>query len=172
MDHDPKDALEALGELHAAIDAEAAQLAAGHGERLVCKAGCCQCCVDELTVFEVEAERIRRASPDVLASAPHPTGACAFLDDAGHCRVYNDRPYVCRTQGLPLLWFEEDSEEEIHELRDICELNVEGQPLAELEYDEMWTIGPRELDLQRLQGRFSGGGQERVALRELFETRA
>ena len=44
--------------------------------------------------------------PEVLRSEPHPPGACAMLDADGACRVYAARPYVCRTQGLPLRWAE------------------------------------------------------------------
>ena len=47
------------------------------------------------SVFVVEAERIRRRNPELLARGrAHPEGACAFLDDAGACRIYEQRPYV------------------------------------------------------------------------------
>ena len=94
--------------LHDNVDAQVKPLVAFHAERLQCRRGCNACCVDDLTVFDVEAERIRTHCSDVLASEPHPTGACAFLDGDGACRIYADRPYVCRTQGLPLRWFAED----------------------------------------------------------------
>jgi hypothetical protein len=29
-------------------------------------------------------------------------GRCAFLDDDGACTVYDARPFLCRTHGLPL----------------------------------------------------------------------
>ena len=163
-DPDPQDELRTL---HARVDADAGAVAAHHGERLVCRRGCSACCVDELTVFEVEAERIRRNAPEVLREAPHPPGACAFLDAAGACRIYAHRPYVCRTQGLPLRWFSEDADEEIVEERSICELNLEGPPLDSLDDDAVWTIGPTELELSQLQQR-AHGNQERVPLRSLF----
>ena len=164
-----KDALEALKALHARVDADASKLAARHAERLQCRLGCKDCCVDELTVFEVEAERIRRNHGTLLREgAPHPKGACAFLDGDGGCRIYEDRPFVCRTQGLPLLWFEETEEGEITESRDICPLNAEGEPLEELPLEACWTLGTVELQLQALQDKF-GGSHERIALRDLFQ---
>ena len=153
--------------LHARVDEAVRPLEALHTERLECKRGCSACCVDDLTVFEVEAERIRRAFPDVLATEPHPPGACAFLDAEGTCRVYAARPYVCRTQGLPLLFFSEDEDGDIAEERSICELNEAGPPLAELDQDAFWWIGPTEFELQQLQ-QATDGTQRRVALRDLF----
>ena len=48
--------------------------------------------------------RVRRRKATGIEEGAGPEGACAFLDGEGGCRVYPDRPYVCRTQGLPLRW--------------------------------------------------------------------
>ena len=165
---DRERAYEDLLALHDEVDATAGALAKQHAARLECKRGCTACCVDELTVFEVEAERLRRGAGAVLAEAPGPAGACALLDTDGACRAYADRPYVCRTQGLPLAWFEEHGDDVVQR-RTICELNVAGEPLEELDEDALWLVGPVELRLQQLQQRF-GGDQARVALRDLFRT--
>ncbi|MBM4384459.1 MAG: YkgJ family cysteine cluster protein [Deltaproteobacteria bacterium] len=160
------DALAELLRLHAEVDARAAALAARHGARLQCKLGCSACCVDGITVFAIEAERIRAHHDSLLASAaPHAAGACAFLDAAGACRIYADRPYVCRTQGLPLRWLDDEREAE---LRDICELNEAGEPIETLPADACWTLGEVEARLAELQARFGVKG-ERVPLRALFE---
>jgi uncharacterized protein len=123
-------------------------------------------------VFEVEADRIRRSAAELLESGePHPEGACAFLDTEGACRIYEHRPYVCRTQGLPLRWLEEDEETgEIHDRRDICPLNAEGPPLASLDQPDCWTIGPAEERLAALQQDL-GPSAARVELRALFRRR-
>ena len=155
--------------LHDEVDVESHRIADGHGVRLHCRRGCSQCCVDELTVFDIEAERIRQKYPQLLAQeSPHPRGMCAFLDGEGACRIYPDRPYVCRTQGLPLRWLDEDAEGEFVEYRDICPLNEEGTPIEELLEDECWTIGPVEERLSGLQRQHGGGVMKRVALRSLF----
>jgi len=160
--------LEELARLHDQVDRRARALAARHGERITCARGCKDCCVDGITVFEVEAARIRDHHPELLENgAPHPEGACAFLDQHGACRIYAHRPFVCRTQGLPLVWFEEDDGGEIHEHRDICPLNAEGPPLTDLDHDACWPLGEVELKLQGLQDQF-GGSQRRVSLRSLF----
>jgi hypothetical protein len=158
--------------LHDEVDRAAAALAERHRARLRCGRGCHACCVDGITVFEVEAERIRRAHPELLRSGqPHAAGACAFLGDAGECRVYEDRPYVCRTQGLPLRWLDTEPAEAPVERRDICPLNEAGAPLESLPAEDCWTLGPVEARLRRLQERVDGGSTRRVALRDLFERR-
>ena len=164
--------LEELRAFHREVDAASADVAALHGERLKCKRGCAECCVDGLTVFEVEAERIRREHPELLAQGmPRAAGACAFLDEEGACRIYAARPYVCRTQGLPLSWIDEDPESgEAIELRDICVLNEEGgDPLPILDQSACWTIGPHEDRLREIQQKM--GTLARVALRTLFVQR-
>jgi hypothetical protein len=165
----PDECIERLLRLHQQVDEEAAALASRHGSGLVCHRGCTACCVDELSVFEVEADRIRDVAADLLRSgAPHSPGGCAFLDESGGCRVYDARPYVCRTQGLPLRWLEETPDGEIVEERDVCELNLVGTSLVALSEADLWLIGPFEQRLARLQQE-AYGNQNRVALRSLFE---
>jgi hypothetical protein len=156
--------------LHEAVEREATALARKHGSRLRCTRGCHDCCVDGLTVFEVEADAIRAAFPELLTTGtPHAEGACALLDAEGACRIYAVRPYVCRTQGLPLRWLASDHEDQLVEYRDICPLNEpDGPELTELSEEECWTIGPREQQLAELQDQ-RGPSAGRVALRSLFE---
>ena len=164
------DALAWVERFHDVVDELAAKVAAAHDGRLRCRAGCSGCCSDDLNVFELEADLIASRHPDVLEhEAPHPEGACAFLDGEGRCRVYDVRPYVCRTQGLPLRWIEEDDDGEIVEARDVCPLNEDGgPPLEELRADDLWTIGPFEERLGERQRAHDAGEGRRIALRTLF----
>jgi hypothetical protein len=148
---------------------ELAPLNRRHAGRLRCGRGCADCCVDDITVFEVEAERIRERHGTLLAEGvPHPAGACAFLDGEGACRIYEDRPYVCRTQGYPLRWIDEPDDGAAVERRDICPLNETGEPITELPAEACWTVGPHEARLALLQHARDGGKLRRVALRDLF----
>lgn len=161
--------LSALEDLYQEVDLRSAQLSELHAERLQCRRGCSACCVDEMTVFDLEAANIRRHHAALLeAESPHPPGACAFLDVAGACRIYAQRPYVCRTQGLPLRWLDEAPDGEPVELRDICELNQAGPPVTQLPEEQCWTIGEFEGRLAELQRSSSGGSLHRIALRALF----
>ncbi|MCH2171758.1 YkgJ family cysteine cluster protein [Myxococcota bacterium] len=165
MEDDPQGE---LTRIHADVDANVEDLTSTHAERIHCQMGCSACCIDDISVFEVEADRIRTHCSEVLARTPHPVGACAFLDRHGACRIYAHRPYVCRTQGLPLRWYEEQPNRTV-ELRDICELNEEGPPVERLPEEECWLIGPVEGQLAELQARVDRGRRRRVRLRDLFE---
>lgn len=138
-----------------------------NSNRLQCKRGCADCCVDEMTVFEVEAQHIVTHCQDVLKTQHNPIGKCAFLDGAGACRIYAHRPYVCRTQGLPLRWFDEMAGQMV-EFRDICPLNETSEPLQILPADSCWEIGPFEGRLATLQVQVGGENLKRVLLRSLF----
>lgn len=173
MPLDRATALAQLAALHAEVDRAAAALAAQHADRLACRRGCSACCQDGLTVFPIEAEAIRARHGALLRQgAPHPAGACAFLDEAGACRIYAERPYKCRTQGLPLRWLDVSDEGEGLEYRDICPLNEpEGAaPVEALPGEACWTLGPFEERLARLQIAYDGGAApRRVLLRDLFD---
>lgn len=164
------ESMKALRALHAEVDDRAARLAAQHAGRMQCRRGCSACCQDDLRVSQVEADLIRAAHSDLLAGGePAASGGCAFLDEEGACRVYDERPLVCRTQGLPLRVLFEDEAEEIVEQRDICPLNLDGGPALEsLESDAFWLVGPDELRLFSINERYCGDGSQRVALRDLF----
>jgi len=166
--HRPKSLLD-LNYLYQEIDQITQSLAQMHDKRLHCRSGCVACCVDNLTVFEIEALHIRQNHPDLLKNnRPHPLGACAFLDEQNHCRIYADRPYVCRTQGLPLRWVEELEDGRVAEMRDICPVNESGTPVEELDRAACWTIGPFEEKLANLQLHIDKGKLNRIALRDLF----
>jgi len=153
--------------LHETVDTLVGPLVERHQARLRCSPGCSDCCVDGLSVFAVEAEVIRRHHGELLTrQLPHLPGACAFLDDSARCRIYAHRPYVCRTQGLPLRWLEE-AEDEVREARDICPLNEPGEPIESLTPEECWALGPVERRLAAAQLRWSGA-EERCGLRDLF----
>lgn len=164
--------MESLERFYEQVEAEVRRVAGLHGVRLHCRLGCCSCCVDELTVFEVEAEQIRRRYGSLLRDTrPHSEGACAFLDEDGACRIYEHRPYVCRTQGLPLRWIEEGPEDELYEMRDVCPMNEADCGVLDLEPEECWTIGPFEEKLQAIQLLSHEGSLKRCALRSLFRKR-
>jgi len=164
----PASVVEWVERLHGVVDELATPLVKTHAARLRCQPGCTGCCADGLSVFAIEAAVVARHYPELLAGAePHADGACAFLDDRGACRIYEHRPYVCRTQGLPLRWLERDDEGPV-EARDICPLNLDGPALEELGADECWTVGPFEQRLGERQHAVDGGKGERIALRSLF----
>jgi Fe-S-cluster containining protein len=158
----------AVESLHGEIDLAVKKISNLHESRLQCRRGCRECCMDDISVFEIEADLIRFNHEQLLSSKnPGPAGACAFLDINGSCRIYEHRPYVCRTQGLPLHWLEEHNGNNIG-MRDICPLNDNGTPVENLPEDACWIIGPFEEKLAELQYNTYENSMRRVKLRDLF----
>lgn len=138
--------------------------------RLNCRKGCSFCCVDGITIYQIEAEYIlaksRALKPKNNINNKH--GQCAFLNDRNECLIYEFRPYVCRTQGLPLKWYDIDDNDVLVEYRDICPLNLKGKPIEELNGKYFWEIGPFEQKLSNLQVKYFNNGN-RIELRKLYE---
>ena len=164
--------IEIMDRFYRELDAEIARVEKVNADRMHCKPGCHECCIDNITVYEAEAAYIRHYHPDVLEQPPHSKGACAFLDENGLCRIYEHRPYVCRTQGLPLRWVEYEADGRMVEFRDICPLNAEGTPVELLPDDQCWDIGPFEQKLADIQMQLRNGNLKRVLLRSLFKPTA
>ncbi len=166
LNKEKTDILSELKRFYTKVDEKVEVLKKRHTGRLRCGKGCSACCIDEITVFEIEAENIKLHHAELLENEkPHDVGKCAFLDENGACRIYENRPYVCRTQGLPLRWLDEEN---WIEYRDICYLNETDEPIENLAVEECWTIGVFESWLASLQVEFGNGQMNRVSLRGLF----
>jgi hypothetical protein len=159
----------ALERFYERVDKEVKRLGELNPSRFHCRQGCHECCVDGLALFEIEAENIRRHNRELLRQGePRTEGRCAFLDGTGACRIYENRPYVCRTQGLPLRWVEELPDGGAVEMRDVCPLNEPLEPLENLASEECWSVGPFEEELAGLQIVAMGRTLSRIRLRDLF----
>lgn len=97
-----------LGELTAKVDGFFARVKDRHGADMQCDSGCSDCCHVRLTITGVEAaalEALVAAWPADRRRALADTGPvdrCAALDPAGRCKVYDARPLVCRSHGVPV----------------------------------------------------------------------
>jgi len=165
---DTPEILKSLSHLYEKIDERISHLREIHATRLRCAPGCSECCIDDISVNEVEAVNIQLHYAGLLKNeSPYPPGACAFLSKDTTCRIYDNRPYVCRSEGLPLTWIEERNGKTIA-FRDICPHNEIGTPIEELPENACWKIGPIELELAKLQNKLGCGVMKRVKLRTLF----
>lgn len=89
-----------LRQVYALVD----ELSAAAGPYVACVKGCAACCHMNVTITELEAKAIARAtgrsSVQLKKSHPHELGEfsgipCPFLRDS-ICSIYADRPYACR----------------------------------------------------------------------------
>jgi Fe-S-cluster containining protein len=100
------------------------------GDALTCHAGCSSCCI-EISVFPVEAAALLEAAgqlpPDQQKllvqqlSKPEENGHCPLLLH-DRCLLYQARPIICRTHGLPILITDDNGQSRM----DVCPLNCKG----------------------------------------------
>lgn len=103
-------------QLLATLDAEIARIGERHAGALSCGPGCASCCLS-FSVLPLEAAFLRKA----IASLPPASQTrlarnlaagddrCPLLIDE-LCCIYAARPVICRTQGLPLAYVDEERE--------------------------------------------------------------
>jgi hypothetical protein len=98
-----------LAELTRKADAFFVRVTERHGTDMQCASGCSDCCHVRLTITEVEAAAIRAHVAGwpaerrlALAVAGSGDSRCAALDAHGRCKIYDARPLVCRTHGVPI----------------------------------------------------------------------
>lgn len=104
--------LENYKQLTARVDALCNAIAATLGERLTCSAGCSSCCTS-ITVFPVEAAAMRETLDNLpveqaeeirrYISAHADNERCPLLSNH-RCLLYEARPIICRTHGLPIIY--------------------------------------------------------------------
>jgi len=104
------------------IDKLSAKLEKEHKKHLSCKSGCDLCCMD-YSIFPVEFysildelknQKFQQTPPEKNKNDQ----ACVFLKNH-RCSIYEIRPIICRTHGLPLLYANNKGEWELS----ACELN-------------------------------------------------
>ncbi|MEC9070911.1 MAG: YkgJ family cysteine cluster protein [Myxococcota bacterium] len=118
-----------------------------HPGALTCHSGCSSCCERHLSVMTLEWAPMAEAIDDLdedektairaRLEAGRADPRCPLLNDAGRCRVYDARPMICRSHGLPIQVGEPPK-------RDVCPLNFPEGPSVE-------TLDPEVvLDVNRL----------------------
>ena len=111
MPGEDRSPLERYASLLERVDREFAEIQTRNQGRMQCRSGCSDCCRARLSVAHVEEAFMSRrlaSLPDELrrdlAEAAETPGRemCPALDDEGRCRIYEHRPLICRSFGVPL----------------------------------------------------------------------
>lgn len=121
--------LENYRALLARVDELCGATSAHFQTEIACRPGCDACC-RHLTIFAVEAAALKAALQELppaeaelvrqKAAQTAPDSPCPLLHE-GLCLIYQARPIICRTHGLPLL-ITRDGEKEV----DFCPENFRG----------------------------------------------
>lgn len=101
-------------ELRDELDTEIRRIESLHSHHITCSKMCSHCCMN-FGVLSIEAYAIAKEIDDTKFSYKENVKRenCVFLQDS-LCMMYASRPFICRTQGLPL----------IYEINDAYELSV------------------------------------------------
>ena len=106
--------IEEYHQLLAALDAEIARIGKMHGATISCGPRCASCC-QAFSVLPIEAACLRQAISALPSAsqarlrrnlAEDPERCPMLIDDL--CGIYAARPVICRTQGLPLAYVDEE----------------------------------------------------------------
>jgi Fe-S-cluster containining protein len=103
-------------QLLAELNAEIARIGMMHAATLSCGPRCASCCVS-FSVLAIEAAFLRQAvaalplagQERIERNLAEDGDRCPLLIDA-LCGIYSARPVICRTQGLPLAYVDEERE--------------------------------------------------------------
>ncbi len=168
-----------LETLSARVDQHAARAAETLGAKLSCHRGCTGCCQREVTVFPVEAERLRRHVAEHGAPGAAAGVGCPMLGADGGCRVYEVRPMICRSHGLPIRFASTGAPEDparrtpgttspATEARDVCPLNADaGLDVWAVDAGALLNIDVLNAQLFAIN-RLFGRGDERVPVGRLL----
>jgi Fe-S-cluster containining protein len=105
-----------------------AAIALQNKAKMACKKGCSSCCLPGLTVSPVEFEFIKEhlaKLPELLNSTlaeeqsrSVSPKSCPFLDQGGSCTIYDVRPIICMSHGVPVKFRTSDRVD-----KSVCHLN-------------------------------------------------
>ncbi len=99
------------------VDELTEKLSGLHKDHMQCRKGCDLCCMN-YRIFPVEYFEIQQSLKEKPAQTTESNDdSCIFLKDHV-CQIYEHRPFICRTHGLPLLYLNEEQWE-----LSACELN-------------------------------------------------
>lgn len=116
------EAFEQYINLRDSLDNRISELYATHSDYVQCKHKCSSCCIN-FGILAVEKYYILHAIENSSKyTTQHEDETCAFLWN-NSCSIYAHRPFICRTQGLPIVYLQEDTG--VYELS-VCELNFKN----------------------------------------------
>ena len=137
--------------LQNSLDTRISELETIHTKHLMCKNKCAECCMS-FRILPIEfyaiSHEIQTKSIEFAENiAPE---KCKFLIQ-NSCSIYAFRPFICRTQGLPNVYFNED--QEAWDLS-ICELNFTNVPNEYFTEDNCLNMDAFNTELFELNQQF------------------
>jgi uncharacterized protein len=150
-----------------------------HEHSFKCMSGCYGCCQPGLSVSEIEWARINewlqndpdtRAKIHDLKQMLNQKDFCRLLDRDGRCSIYEVRPLICRSHGMPVSWTNDTGDSNQGELRDVCPLNFTGESLDDLSSSDVLSLDKINTLLSLINRQYDeGSSQNRHLLDQLVK---
>ena len=146
-----------------------------HTGCMACQKGCCNCCLN-LSVWPVEFYSIVEEMKAFEWEIPefNETAGCGFLKD-GLCAIYPFRPLICRTHGLPLVYWHDETDPQGWGVM-FCEKNFTGSDEIDFGPDNTLNMDEVNEKLARLNLAFIEERKDlgleptsRIELRQLLD---
>ncbi|NOR73881.1 MAG: hypothetical protein GQ525_01850 [Draconibacterium sp.] len=142
------------------IDNKSMKIETEHTKQMECKKGCDMCCMDYKILpieyhFIINDLKIKKIVPEISALTKE-EGGCIFLINHA-CTIYNQRPVICRTHGLPLLFMNGNSEWELS----ACDLNFKNYNFEDFTLDNTFPQDKYNSKLFMLNKEFISDFQEK-----------
>lgn len=135
------------------VDAMFETVMSRNESQFACQQGCYGCCKSGLSVSHIEASRIREwleNQKDILNKIQDDSRMmvderfCPLLDRQGLCSIYEVRPMICRSHGMPVSWAPDVEGgapmAETMEQRDVCPLNFRDVDLKALSPSDVLSL--------------------------------
>lgn len=155
------------------IDKKFQELQSYWGNEINCKKGCTKCCIT-LNLFPVEIYCLKKLMEEdnfkINTEDISKKEKCLFLKDK-KCLIYKYRPFICRSQGLPLLILNNAPYNPQYEIG-FCDLNFTNHENLEFKEKnvldlEIWNHKLQELNKSFLK--FSQGNNYTSAESSKYE---
>lgn len=173
IDEKTDQALRNYQNLVAKVEDKFEEIATRHQKHIFCQKGCHQCCAPDLSVSPVEKEAIRQFLNDhperiqnlrrIALENPHQGSRCRLLNAEGACEIYEVRPLICRSHGVPIVFRapdEDDFEEDTEPQRDVCPLNFNDVSLDALPLRDLMNVDTVNTILTVINLQWLGHGEE------------
>ena len=119
------------------VDAFSSYLNRKYSNRIFCRGGCSDCCQQNLTLLPVEIQFLRQGFYRLPGQTKESikkirSDSWCMLLHNGECLLYELRPVICRSHGLPLLITQDEKP-----WRDCCPKNFKGTALERLPHKDL-----------------------------------
>ncbi|MDC7223035.1 MAG: YkgJ family cysteine cluster protein [Spirochaetales bacterium] len=148
-----KDIFHEYGQFLSQVDRECDRLSSLYADFLQCGPRCFHCC-RSLTLLPLEWHFLKDQAKGHKKKAAPSEEACPFLVDS-LCSIYDFRPLICRTHGLPLLYLNEEGRSWELSYCDLNFLSLDDERMEEVfQTDNLLNMERLNIRLNGLNGDF------------------